>query len=1006
SEATITENSIKYIPNSDLSEGKHTLAIALEDKSSQKNQTVKEWSFYVGEQEINTYYGQIHSHTNLSDGLGDIDEAYDYARNEAKVDFLAVTDHSNWFDNDTKASMADGSASEEWKLGQATADKKNENGKFVAMYGYEMTWSASTGGYGHMNTYNTPGFETRNNSLMTLTKYYETLKTQPQSISMFNHPGDLFGDFEGFAHYDEEIDELVSLIEVGNAEGAVGSNNYFPSYDKYIEALDKGWHLAPTNGQDNHKGKWGDSNSTRTVIQTSELTRENIYQAMRDRSVYSTEDENLEITYKINGNTMGSILEEVENLDFDITINDPDKSDKIEKVEIIVNGGKSIKEFKTLPADGRLQFSLPSDYSYYFVQVTQADGQIAVTAPIWVGEMTKVGINSMESDKALALVGEEINLTTNIYNNENVDATNVKVEYFLNDEDTKIGEVQVGTISGTTEHTENFKYTPNSSGKYNIIAKVTMTVNGVETTVTEKVGFVVKNENQVSKILIDGSKQNDYVSGKYYDKVSGLSNIAISNGSKAYINKEELTDEKLKGVSLLIISDPQSTTDKSNASLAPQKYSQAELEVIKRFVDNGGNLIVTSKADYGDGVEEYQNSQQGNSILEAIGATLRLDDNQLVDDENFSNQTYRLYFDRYNTESSLLEGVDTTETYSFYSGCGVLADETKENVDIIVRGHETTYSSDADKQNDAAVVEKGNNIALAMETLESGAKVIVGGTTFFSDFEVGSEQYSNDNIVENIVKQLAPKPQLPITTIAEVRKDENNDNKADNYGQTFAIEGTVTAASSAATSANAFFDCMYVQDETGGITVFGISETPIKVGQKVRVEGTVDDYLGDTELALSNEFTDVTIIDESINEIEPTKLSTADSMLESNEGLLVKVEGTVTRMEGQNIYVNDGSGEARAYVEGYIGSSSGADRDYTKRIKVGDKVSIVGLASEDGEEFKKRLRVRDTDEIVKLDNSNDDSNNESPKTGDIAIGGLFASALASIAGLRFLNRRK
>ena len=358
------------------------------------------------------------------------------------------------------------------------------------------------------------------------------------------------------------------------------------------------------------------------------------------------------------------------------------------------------------------------------------------------------------------------------------------------------------------------------------------------------------------------------------------------------------------------------------------------------------------------------------------------------------------------------------------------------NVEVIVRGHETTYSSDADKQNDAAVVEKGNNIALAMETLESGAKVIVGGTTFFSDFEVGSEQYSNDNIVENIVKQLAPKPQLPITTIAEVRKDENNDNKADNYGQTFAIEGTVTVASSAATSTNAFFDCMYVQDETGGITVFGISETPIKVGQKVRVEGTVDDYLGDTELALSNEFTDVTIIDESINEIQPTKLSTEDSMLESNEGLLVQIEGTVTRMEGQNIYVNDGSGEARAYVEGYIGSSSGADRDYTKRIKVGDKVSIVGLASEDGEEFKKRLRVRDTDEIVKLDNTNDDSNNEgtnnggsnnggssnegtnnggannnssnneSPKTGDIAIGGLFASALASIAGLRFLNRRK
>lgn len=1019
SKSTIAEDSIRYTPETDLSEGTHNLKLELEDSSDKKNKTTKEWSFYVGEEEINTYFGQIHSHTNLSDGLGDIDEAYDYARNKAKVDFLAVTDHSNWFDNESLANINDGSASEEWKLAQATANEKNDDGNFVAMYGYEMSWSASTGGYGHMNTYNTPGFETRTNSSMTLKKYYETLKTQPQSISMFNHPGETFGDFEGFAHYDEAIDELITLIEVGNSDGDINSNNYFPSYDKYIEALDKGWHIAPTNGQDNHKGKWGDANTTRTVVQTSELTRENVYQAMRDRNVYSTEDENLEVIYKINGNTMGSILDEVENLDFDITINEPDASDKISKVEIIVNGGKTIKEFNSVENNQRLQFTLPSTYSYYIVQITQADGQNTITAPIWVGEMTKVGISSMESDKALALVGENINLSTKLYNNENVSATDVKIEYYLGNENNKIGETVVGTMEGTTEHISNFTYTPSKAGSYNIIAKASMTVNGVELTSTEKVSFVVKDESQVSKILIDGSKQNDYVNGKYFDKISTFSDIALENGAKATVNKDEITDEVLEDVSLLVISDPQSTTDKSNAELASQKYSESELAAIKKFVDNGGNLVITSKADYGDGVDEYQNSEQGNAVLEAIGASLRFNDYQLIDNEKYSNQNYRLYFDRYNTNSSLLQGVDTTQTYSFYSGCSIIADESNENVDIIVKGHTSTLSSDADKKGDATPIKEGEAVALAMETLESGAKVIVGGTTFFSDFELDKNEYSNDDIVKNIVKQLSPKPQLPITSIAEVRKDEDNDNRADNFGLPFAIEGTVTVASSAASSTNAFFDCMYVQDETGGITVFGISETPVKVGQKVRVEGIVDEYLGDTELMLTNEFTDVTIIDESINPIDPIKLSTADSMLESNEGLLVKVEGTVTKMEGQNIYVNDGSGVARAYVEGYIGSSSGADRDYTKRIAVGDKVSIVGLASEDGEDFTKRLRVRDTDEIVKLDSTqpedggtnnggtnNGGSNNESPKTGDVAMGGLFTSAIASIAGLGFLNRRK
>ena len=1049
SKSEINEDSIRYTPENNLSEGNHNLKLELEDNSEQKNKTTKEWSFYIGEEDINTYFGQIHSHTSISDGIGEVDEAYDYARNKAKVDFLAITDHSNSFDNESLANINDGSASEEWRSAQATSNEKNDDGKFVAMYGYEMSWSASTGGYGHMNTYNTPGFESRTNPSMTLKKYYDTLKTQPQSISMFNHPGETFGDFEGFGHYDEEVDEVVTLIEVGNSDGDINSNNYFRSYDKYIEALDKGWHIAPTNGQDNHKGKWGDANTTRTVVQTSELTRENVYQAMRDRNVYATEDENLEIIYKINGNTMGSILDEVENLDFDITINDPDASDKISKVEIIANGGKTVKEFKSVKNNDRLQFTLPSDYSYYIVQVTQADGQKTITAPIWVGEMTKVGISSMESDKAIALVGEDINISTKLYNNEDVSATDVKVEYYLGNENNKIGETVVGTMDGMSEHTSNFTYTPQKAGSYNIITKVSMTVNGVELTSTEKVSFIVKNASQVSNILIDGSKQNDYVDGKYFDKVSKFSELALENGAKARINKDEITDEVLEGVSLLVISDPQSTNDKNNDKLSPQKYSESELAAIKKFVDNGGNLVITSKADYGDGVDDYQNSEQGNAVLEAIGASLRFNDDQLIDNENYSNQNYRLYFDRYNTDNPLLQGVDTTQTYSFYSGCSIIADESNENVDIIVKGHETTLSSDADKKGDATSVKEGEAVALAMETLESGAKVIVGGTTFFSDFELDKEEYSNDDIAKNIVRQLSPKPQLPITPIAEVRKDENNDNKPDNYELPFAIEGTVTVASSAASDTNAFFDCVYIQDETGGITVFGVSETPLKVGQKVRVEGTVDDYLGDTELMISNESTDITILDESINPIDPIKLSTADSMLESNEGLLVKVEGTVTKMDGQNIFVDDGSGVARAYVEGYIGSSSGADRDYTNRIAVGDKVSIVGLASEDGEDFADRLRVRDTDEIVKLENdkpeyggtenggsnnggtnnggtnndgsnngssnngssnnggsNNGGTNNENPQTGDVAMGGLFASVVASIAGLGFLNRRK
>ena len=91
--------------------------------------------------------------------------------------------------------MGDGSASEDWQLGLATADKYNKDGEFTAIYGYEMTWSGSTGGYGHINTFNTPGFETRTNKNMNLKNYYETLKQFPESLSQLNHPGKTFGNF-------------------------------------------------------------------------------------------------------------------------------------------------------------------------------------------------------------------------------------------------------------------------------------------------------------------------------------------------------------------------------------------------------------------------------------------------------------------------------------------------------------------------------------------------------------------------------------------------------------------------------------------------------------------------------------------------------------------------------------------------------------------------------------------------------------------------------------------
>ena len=108
--------------------------------------------------DYNIYFGQLHSHTNYSDGAGTAEEAFKHASTSAEqVEFMAVTDHSNSFDNADSANILDGTMSEEWNEGHVLA-KKYTTDKFVGLFGYEMTWS---NGLGHMNTFNTNGFQSR-----------------------------------------------------------------------------------------------------------------------------------------------------------------------------------------------------------------------------------------------------------------------------------------------------------------------------------------------------------------------------------------------------------------------------------------------------------------------------------------------------------------------------------------------------------------------------------------------------------------------------------------------------------------------------------------------------------------------------------------------------------------------------------------------------------------------------------------------------------------------------
>lgn len=920
----------------------------------------------------NIYFGQLHAHTNISDGSGDIKEAFEHASNVKNLDFLAVTDHSNSFDNDGSGVLAqDGSSvSSEWALGHAEA-RNITSEDFVGLYGYEMTWS---NGLGHMNTFNTPGWQSRTqNDYKTygtaLQNYYTALATVPASVSQFNHPGTTFGDFSDFAHYTEERDDLITLIEVGNGEGAIGSSGYFPSYEYYTRALDKGWHVAPTNNQDNHKGLWGDANTGRSVVLVDSLTESNIYDAMRNYRVYATEDNDLGIYYTLDGNIMGTILDSSDiGGTVNLTVALTDSTDSANAtVSVIVNGGYAAAS-QTATCNDTVTFSVPSSYNYYYIKVVQADGDIAVTAPVWIGKVEAVGVSSLTAASDLTIAGEKQTFNLELFNNEKKDLL-VSSLVFTNKDtgeviytDSTISQVGAESTAACT-----FDHIFDKNGIYTIRATVKGTLNGVEKTYTQDLEITVMPAEITSKVIVDGTHFNDYVTGYYGGNTGNMTTIAAAQGIKVHVETEKITAEMLDDCSLLVISAPAKKNGTANAGdYTASLFEEDFIDTVKGFVKNGGSVIVCGLADYqdkGSPSADYHTAAQLNKLLAAIGSSLRINDDEAYDEENNGGQAYRLYPSVFNSDSKWCNGLVEGQTYSQYSGCTVDAG----NGTWLVKGFDTTYSIDSDGDG-VGGLEKGNAVFIAAEDTGYGGTVFASGGVFVSDFEVKAEldnmwdlPYANRTIYENILGITRKMPE--ITPIADVRKSA-----AVALGEIFVVEGYVTAGT--ANPNTKFFDTIYLQDETGGITIFPYSELGLELGTKMRITGNTEHYQGDFEIQIMS----YEILDADKKIIDPEKMSAKDAMdYGNNGGELIQVQGEVVSVTMSNgvvseFVVKDEKGdEAKVFIDGYILSGTTGKNELADIVKEGNTVSAVGLLylhpEGDSEVSVSVLRVRDCDEI-------------------------------------------
>lgn len=975
------------------------------------------------------YFGQLHSHTTLSDGAGTIDEAYAWARDNAGLDFFAVTDHSNYLDkmptSDKKGTynLVDYNAtSPDWVKAHQAAETAT-TADFIGIYGYEMTWS---GGPGHMNTFNTTGLVSRNNSTLNgktndsgLKAYYELLKETPGSISQFNHPGTTFGNFANFGYYDPVIDERITMVEIGNGEGAVGSGGYFPSYEQYIMALDKGWHVAPTNNQDNHKKGWGTSNTCRSVVWTNDLSLNGVYGAMSDMRMYATEVNDLDIVYTVNGEPLGSSMEVPAKAEFRATVKNPTAGNTVKSVSLVTVGGKEIgqKDFGTQNADYSFDIDAPAPGYYYLKVIDLVGGQqrIAVTAPVWLGKAEAVGITEFVKYSDVPVTKEAINLSASFFNNEDTEATITDIKYY------EVGQTEpfaqfapnaaIAAKGGTYKSDTSITF--NEPGEKALTVKATIKVADVSKEYSSTIEFSVHDADKMVYVGIDGSHNNEYVSGNYSNSMNNFAKLAATSGVRTVIlntSQELIAATQNPKYRALILNAPSRRKDNTKPvdeyKASIKTYSDDELDAIVDFAKKGNIISVAGWSDYYENYDAFKTmgithmSAEQNRVLSALGSKLRLSDDAIVDDVKNGGQSQRLHLtgeDSFNTSNPFLKRLNTQQIYSSYGGSSIYTVDENGNpattipasVSPVVFGFPSTYSkdSDADGFGLAAPTDTiprygtsadegkgaGKLLATATEevTFDNGytATIIAAGAAYMSDFEIQIEMdnyetlpYANYTFLSNIIESIAEAP--VITPI--------NEAKLLPAGTEVTIEGIATSsvntqAANPATN-KGFTDCIYVQDSTGGINLFPVSDG-VKEGQLIRLRGKVSSYQGEIQLQVISG--SVKVLDSSIKRTAPTVLSTAETMAPANTGLLVKTSGTVSDiiMDGTTVAqfkLDDGSGKSLVYINAYI--TPGVD--LRPIVKEGDSVSVIGLASI-GENFADsnmlpRIRVRDRAEIVSL----------------------------------------
>jgi hypothetical protein len=287
------------------------------------------------------FWGEIHTHTALSDGNGSPEDNFAIARSH--LDFWAMADHAydaEVFNTDYREVGADRRLLNDcWDEVQDLCRAHEAPGTFIPFLAYEWTNYQ----YGHHNIYYLD-YDQPIRMPPTLPELYDSLSGvealviphhggYPQGVCGKNwdyHDDRMspFVEIYSLHGSSEEPDGIRPLLTRGSWMGPGGGGG------SVQEGLARGYTLGIMASSDSHGQHPGAYDNGLIAAYSADLSRPALWSAFRQRRIYGVTGDRISLDFRINGQPMGSVLEPAAARAIEVSAV---AWDKVDRVDILRN---------------------------------------------------------------------------------------------------------------------------------------------------------------------------------------------------------------------------------------------------------------------------------------------------------------------------------------------------------------------------------------------------------------------------------------------------------------------------------------------------------------------------------------------------------------------------------------------------------------------------------------------------------------------------------------------